>query len=479
MGFDPVNMDLSVELVSQALNHLDFLETVDKIPELKQRQIVKRSIYRYEKYWLPLAAAHPNECLSAPVDIEWVWHCHMLSPRAYVRDCEAIVGAVVNHTLRSTSDYKVALTKSCGFWTQLYQKDGEPFNIDYNASNDNLVTKFQSKIDYNIEEAASRQKSFYYQVSLPHYRDTKFLEASVVRYKKFIHLKQQLPNEFLVPCYDIDLVWHTHQLNPCAYKRDMIAHIGNLFNHDDTTTDRSQGSKLYLADKSTREHWKRVYDEGFAMFGAMYRGTPPEGVLYRISMAEVYGFSTKQCGVRVDNILIQLQKSIYKVKLRVLGQKLERSRGLMHIKKSGLSLTGHSKFAWSREELGAEGSFIFDSHDHTGLYFHLMKSIPVIKKNTIVSKGYFDLVSVVENPSNKDGGEININIPLGDGSIDGALIMNGHFEAPAKSNAYFYLEPGTYEKAVIPENVHVLWGPVALESLPSGVDNHCSVATHR
>jgi len=58
-------------------------------------------------FWLPLAAKHNREVLSAPLDIEWVWHCHMLSPRAYAADCERLVGVVVDHTLKKMSGYSM------------------------------------------------------------------------------------------------------------------------------------------------------------------------------------------------------------------------------------------------------------------------------------------------------------------------------------------------------------------------------------
>jgi hypothetical protein len=39
-----------------------------------------------------------------------------------------------------------------------------------------------SKLTYDIAAAASRQSVFYYQVSLPHYRDPVFIRAAIQRY---------------------------------------------------------------------------------------------------------------------------------------------------------------------------------------------------------------------------------------------------------------------------------------------------------
>ena len=57
--------------------------------------------------------------------------------------------------------------------------------------------------------------------------------------------------------------------------------------------------------------------------------------------------------------------------------------------------------------------------------------------------------------------------------------MNGRFDTLVTGNAVLLLEPGTYETAVIPENIQTLWGAVALDRLPPGKDNHCQVASHR
>ena len=50
------------------------------------------------------------------------------------------------------------------------------------------------------------------QVSLPHFSDPEFHADSVRRYKMYLHLKKKHPKTFLVPCYDMDLVWHAHQV---------------------------------------------------------------------------------------------------------------------------------------------------------------------------------------------------------------------------------------------------------------------------
>jgi len=56
---------------------------------------------RYEKIFLPaIKSSNANHPLQgAPIDIEWVWHCHMLAPLAYHKDCEEVIGMIPDHTM--------------------------------------------------------------------------------------------------------------------------------------------------------------------------------------------------------------------------------------------------------------------------------------------------------------------------------------------------------------------------------------------
>lgn len=94
------------------------------------------------------------------------------------------------------------------------------------------------------------------QVSLPHFRDSLFLADAVRRYKQYLLLKRRHPDNFLVPCYDMDVVWHTHQLQPVAYAEDTAALLGQMLDHDDSVNDRAAGSKLCNSQQVTEKLWK-------------------------------------------------------------------------------------------------------------------------------------------------------------------------------------------------------------------------------
>ena len=49
-------------------------------------------------------------------------------------------------------------------------------------------------------------------VSLPHYKEPWFIGRAVRRYREFLYLKVLHRKTFIVPPYDLDLLWHLHMV---------------------------------------------------------------------------------------------------------------------------------------------------------------------------------------------------------------------------------------------------------------------------
>ena len=173
---------LGLDLVQATKNELDFLQQVDECPSLYKSSALKNAIRRYEVFWLPLAAreGYGSRFLAAPLDIAWVWHVHMLSPYNYEQDCLNCVSKIVDHVPLGDLERKRGLEKARYLWEREYSD--EPFDVDLSQSQIVQMDCSNSKIQYDLERACYRQFKFYYQVSLPHYRDAKFLEKAVERY---------------------------------------------------------------------------------------------------------------------------------------------------------------------------------------------------------------------------------------------------------------------------------------------------------
>lgn len=275
---------------------LNFLDEVDEYPCLYfNRTIISNAVRRFEKLWIPLLASVPESQrlkLVPPLDVEWVWHCYLLCPHAYARDSPRIWASmssgtipnyVVDHALLPPHARKLARRKAVEIWNSMYPS--EPFDVMsllkresispclppiFSASAGSNKTSY---ISYNIVAAASRQMAFHYQTAvLPHFRSTQFLESAIIRYKKFLWLKTQLPDEIIVPTYDIDAVWHTHMSHPRNYGTVCRKLFGRIFTHDDTMNDRSEGSSLVNQWAVTRHHWRNLLKSPIERSGGMWRG---------------------------------------------------------------------------------------------------------------------------------------------------------------------------------------------------------------
>jgi hypothetical protein len=272
-------VSFSLNLVDLALNQLDFLEFIDKSRIFYSEVIASRAAHRYEKYWLPFydkmisSGENPSK-LCPPYDIAWIWHCHLLSPTDYRKDCENVCGRVLDHFCFSKNEIESKQQYTKRLWDRNYQ---EPFYLDESETNYAKQTDSDSnsKIGYNLVASSNRQKKFYYNVSLPHFRSKKYLALCLKRYERFLFLKIRNPKLFIVPCYGIDIIWHTHQLNPIVYEKECTKYLGRILPHDDTSDDRSPDSNLTNSFNMTKEAWLSEFKEKYNFAGGMYRGEAP------------------------------------------------------------------------------------------------------------------------------------------------------------------------------------------------------------
>eukprot|EP00408_Alexandrium_pacificum_P058569 CAMPEP_0171159398 /NCGR_PEP_ID=MMETSP0790-20130122/3019_1 /TAXON_ID=2925 /ORGANISM="Alexandrium catenella, Strain OF101" /LENGTH=760 /DNA_ID=CAMNT_0011623895 /DNA_START=94 /DNA_END=2377 /DNA_ORIENTATION=- len=279
--------NVRVDLAGGVINMIFFLDTVDQHPCLYlNKNILKAAIQRYEQIWLPLLASLPEKQQSGlvpPLDVEWVWHCHMLAPKAYEADLRKVLGTgmLIDHRLLTPSQRTAGRSKAKALWEKQDKQASAIFDIEPQLQAAPLREEIAwesptpSRLEYDIADAAARQMSFHYQVAvMPHYRDYKFLHKAADRYiANFLELKKRFPAKFWVPTYDIDACWHAHMLHPKDYAAETEKLAGQVLNHDDSVNDRTEGSKLTSCWEETVETWRRAFAGAeAARAGGMFRG---------------------------------------------------------------------------------------------------------------------------------------------------------------------------------------------------------------
>ncbi|CAL9228399.1 unnamed protein product, partial [Arabidopsis halleri] len=116
--------------------------------------------------------------------------------------------------------------KDCILWSLM------TFILDKAISEPANIPALEKCTTYDLVSAVKRQSPFYCQVSRAHVDNDVFLQEAVAIYKAFLYLikinREKSIKLFCVPTYDIDLIWHTHQLHALSYCNDLTKMIGKV-----------------------------------------------------------------------------------------------------------------------------------------------------------------------------------------------------------------------------------------------------------
>ncbi|XP_010531340.1 PREDICTED: glycine-rich domain-containing protein 1-like [Tarenaya hassleriana] len=326
-------LEINVDLMAAAKQQLQFLATVDQNRWLYEGPSLARAIYRYNACWLPLLAKYSEDSsirespLVPPLDCEWVWHCHRLNPVRYKSDCEQLYGRVLDNSYVVSSTNGHCKKQTEDLWNVLYPE--EPYDIDLVKADSVDVSEKMSALEkcteYDLVSAVNRQSPFYYQVSGAHVNNDVFLDEAVARYKGFLHVikrnRERSIKRFCVPTYDIDLIWHTHQLHPVSYCKDLEKAIGKILEHDDTDSDRSKGKKLDTGFSGTTAQWEETFGRRYWKAGAMYRGGAPAPVTNSPFASDLLGKEVSAEDSECHNVIQFPEVEAVEVLLEIVGVK--------------------------------------------------------------------------------------------------------------------------------------------------------------
>ena len=163
-----------------------------------------------------------------------IWRVHMLNPKSYYKDCIDTFGFIIPFVI-------------------------DPKQLEYINSNQKFIDQVNKSVksgiygkkifspSIDLEMAVDRQLEFIKKMNKL-FADgsnnwnniNERLNASLLRYCAFLLLfkiqkeKDKQHKHFLVPRLDIDLMWHSHQLNPVLYHEMSLKLFDiDVFNHND------------------------------------------------------------------------------------------------------------------------------------------------------------------------------------------------------------------------------------------------------
>ena len=392
--------------------------------------------------------------LSPPIDIEWAWQCHMLYPHAYSADCQQLFGRVINHVIPTGQD-----TVLPAIWQQEYPQ--EPLFVSLDGSNISCFP-YTSGLSVDIIAVAGRQRIFNYQIKLAHFKENNFVQLSIEKYKKFLHLKRTHTACFEIASFDVNLIWRTHLLHPFVYQGDTERIVGYFLNHDDSFLDSSY---------DTQKAWKKLFQEELATYGCMFRGEPSTGRLFFINQSILFQQCSKEATFKVESIHLDWQnakkKDIEKLKIKATKDGDDKKR-LIKLHEP------NDSYSWLR---GCDDDMDYevDSGKHNQLYFHILKKKSGMFSSRKESTGECDL-SLLLGVCPNIGVECksHVEVPMSDES---KLVVDHNVTVNKTGKVHFRVEYGAFQNIIVPENRARFWGP----SPPSAYVEYkpVSFASHR
>ncbi|ELU09248.1 hypothetical protein CAPTEDRAFT_200727 [Capitella teleta] len=462
---------IKTNLVDGAKRLLDLLREMQQNQDvLLHANTLKNALYRYEALWLPLLAKFQGRgFLTPPRDVYLLWLCHMLTPEHYHTDCQNIMSKTPKHSVRSKSDRSTGLKKCRDEWRQCYPND--PFELDPKAT----LIDHVSSLSVPLQESAKSLIDFAYQVALPHYQDPMFLRHALERYLNFLQLLQENKEIRLVPCYDIDLVWHVHLLHPIAYRQDMQNIVGRMIDHNQSSFDRSLGSALDDAFTATKTLWQTTFHQEYESPGAMYRGRNEHYKLKKsLTEKERLKLWQKTSQLSLSNIQTQ-------------GINLDRhavlSVSLIRANDSDEKVITQLRMTRDGQVNGPESTrnVLFNSGKDESIGFEVIDKPGMFSKKRILLHGKYHLLQEVENLQ-EDGLTKGMSVTLSGehgGSGFSQIGFSLRLEPPTNGPCVLRLLRGSFHSVQMPPDLNSLWGPVSHISLPKRMSDHCLQARHR
>ncbi|WVR07667.1 hypothetical protein IAU60_004709 [Kwoniella sp. DSM 27419] len=248
--------------LQEAKDHLSFLIAIDQLQntmpagEAERLQELVRVSARPYAYWaqevLPNRPKGPLNRQELPgLGVLMAWHAHLLNPTVYEQDRKGAYKALkgLDFPLR---DIAAALSAGTlpGGGDQVIPSSFDLKTTRWSPGDIAAAVQRQAKFVRNLKDIGWLEPDHWVRHG---WREVQF---GIVLYHAWLDLQHATRmKQFLVPRLDIDLAWHTHQLQHERYRQDTTRVLGGMLNHDDSAEEGS----LELGLQTTRRLWKKRY----------------------------------------------------------------------------------------------------------------------------------------------------------------------------------------------------------------------------
>ncbi|WWC64554.1 uncharacterized protein I303_107165 [Kwoniella dejecticola CBS 10117] len=182
------------------------------------------------------------------------WHAHLLNPTIYDNDIQGAYRALTGLEFPLTAIAEAIRQDTLPPFRPLTpEQESDLQKTVWSPEETGMAIERQAKFIANMKRIGWLREE-YWQKGLME------LQFSIVLYHAWLDLMQSTQSRyFLVPRLDIDLAWHTHQLNHARYKADTNKILGKLLNHNVAAGDEKIGDGLEVTKKLWKERFGWEY----------------------------------------------------------------------------------------------------------------------------------------------------------------------------------------------------------------------------
>ncbi|KIM24336.1 hypothetical protein M408DRAFT_234813 [Serendipita vermifera MAFF 305830] len=160
------------------------------------------------------------------LDVAMVWHAYILNPLEYHNDCQKSHTGLMRikaFPIKRLADVIDTLGLEPRFPVPAFGTRG---------------VRIGPQFSLDLVAAVKRQASFVAQVAAVGWTQRprgiqETASGCIDKYHAFLKKLWENPNHLAVPTLEIDLAWHTHQLNIEQYRKDSMMLFGRILQHDD------------------------------------------------------------------------------------------------------------------------------------------------------------------------------------------------------------------------------------------------------
>jgi len=236
--------------------------------------------------FLLLQNKRPSKPLVPSLEVQAIWFSHMLQSGQYEEFIKQLLEVTrtkpsfpsvpsllrLDHVLTCLMDIKEYKTKS-----KEYEQERSSAYKKFDKAKDEPFIALRTLLvkDFTPQMAADDQlwlEEFLKFTQGTDYKSLEFRKKAVLGYQRMLYLKwkdsKRMEEVGFAPCPAIDLIWHTHLIQPESYRKNMLTILGHVPKHK--LLEEKDRTLVFFNDRDDEQErmWRDSFQESLFFYGA-------------------------------------------------------------------------------------------------------------------------------------------------------------------------------------------------------------------